>query len=67
MNIVGNIVKCISNPDYGEGLCTLYSVEHGAFICYNNKNIRYHKCDLTDVEFVREATENDIKIYGTPR
>jgi hypothetical protein len=68
MNIrPGHIVSCSKHPEFGEGLCTLYSQNNGAFICYNNHVIRYHVCPLDEVIFIREATEEDRKKMGTPR
>jgi hypothetical protein len=67
LNMVGKVVGCSEKPEYGEGLCTLYSENHGAFICYNNHVVRYHICKLDEVIHIREASDEDRKKFGTPR
>jgi hypothetical protein len=65
--MVGKVVSCSEHPEFGEGLCTLFSENHGAFICYNNHVVRYHACPLVQLVFIREATVEDKKKMGTPR
>jgi hypothetical protein len=65
--MLGNVVACSTHPEFGEGLCTLYSVEHGAFICYNNQVVRHHICKPDEVVYIRKGTEEDKKKFGSPR